>query len=809
MKIKNAIRLTLSLLLVSILALAFTSCSKNYTITFNSDGGTPVASIEVEAGGFAKEPEAPTKEGYTFDGWYINNDKWSFDHYSCLNDMTLTAKWIKNYTASFDSQGAEAVAAQTLPEGSKLTPPTIPSKMNAEFLGWYLGDAKWDFASDTLTQDITLVAKWKAVYTVSFDSNGGTIINPQRVKDGDKAIEPTVPVKIGYRFDGWYAGDAKWNFNSAIIADTLLKAKWTPIYSVSFSTDGAGTVPTASVFGGSPVLKPADISKDGYVFDGWYFGDKLWDFKNDTVNANITLTARWKKIHTVSFIVDGVVFATEKVIDGELLKKPLDPAKPLYIFNGWVVDGAAWNFETGKVSKDMTLSPSWLDNYYIINFDTDGAGTIPPQYIEKGQKITPPKAPEKTDYVFAMWALGGARWDFNVVPTSNITLKAVWDVEYWEVKFDTKVDGITVPSQKVAKLYAKITEPEEIKRAGYYFIGWYYNDVRWDFENNLVTEAMGNITLSAAWVQTFTVKYNTACDITIPDQTYVKDALLSPPEISRPGYRFDGWYLGDVLWDFANGKINADLILTARWTVKYTVSFVLDGGTGIIPEQTVYGDGMYAVEPSVIPEKAGYRFDGWTIDYPVRFDFANTVITANITLRPIWRQGFTVKFDTNGGVGTYPDQTVYYGDGETAYMPFPAPTKENHVFKGWYLGDTLWDFNNEVSANIVLKAEWEPIKCTVSFDTSGSAPIDSVVLNYGAKVSKPETPIRGTNFTFHSWRYEVSENVWEIWDFENDTVTEDITLKAWWINHAPGSESGGTVGPFDENDILGPIDPLG
>ena len=81
--------------------------------------------------------------------------------------------------------------------------------------------------------DITLYAKWDViVFTVSFDTDGGSIVSDQNVNSGNTATEPATPVKAGYTFVGWYAevnGTEKFDFNTAIQSDITLYARWKKI----------------------------------------------------------------------------------------------------------------------------------------------------------------------------------------------------------------------------------------------------------------------------------------------------------------------------------------------------------------------------------------------------------------------------------------------------------------------------------------------------------------------------------------------------------------------------------------------------
>lgn len=136
-------------------------------------------------------------------------------------------------------------------------------------------------------------------FIVTFDNEG---TKTQEIIDaGSKIIEPTAPTKEGYRFDGWYydnnGGKAKWNFDTDTVTRAMtLKAKWVQTYTVTFETNGGSAVAPVTVDAGSTATKPADPTKSGHNFGGWYKDSTLqtpWDFANGTVTADTTLYAKW------------------------------------------------------------------------------------------------------------------------------------------------------------------------------------------------------------------------------------------------------------------------------------------------------------------------------------------------------------------------------------------------------------------------------------------------------------------------------------------------------------------------------------
>ena len=254
------------------------------------------------------EPTGLSKTGYTLDGWYTDKDcRTAYDFSSKVTgDITLYAKWnINSYKVSFDSNGGSSVAAQSVNYNTTASKPVDPSKTGFTFAGWFTDKdctTAYDFSSK-VTGDITLYAKWNInSYKVSFDSNGGSSVAAQSVTYNTAASKPADPSMTGYTFAGWFTDkDCKtaYDFNSKVTGDITLYAKWNiNSCTVSFDSNGGSSVAAQSVNYNTTASKPADPSRKGYTFAGWFTGKDCktaYDF-NSNVTGDITLYAKWNKI---------------------------------------------------------------------------------------------------------------------------------------------------------------------------------------------------------------------------------------------------------------------------------------------------------------------------------------------------------------------------------------------------------------------------------------------------------------------------------------------------------------------------------
>jgi uncharacterized repeat protein (TIGR02543 family) len=140
-------------------------------------------------------------------------------------------------------------------------------------------------------------------YTVSFEANGGSPVpQSQTISKGGKVTEPAYMSKDGYGFGGWYKEKDftdLWDFNNdTVTEDITLYAKWdSNYYTVNFEANGGNPVPKQqNIANGGKIIKPQDMTKEGFIFEGWYKEaafDNLWNFNSGTVTGNIVLYAKW------------------------------------------------------------------------------------------------------------------------------------------------------------------------------------------------------------------------------------------------------------------------------------------------------------------------------------------------------------------------------------------------------------------------------------------------------------------------------------------------------------------------------------
>ena len=190
------------------------------TYAYGALGGTYATQI-VQAGEKAIEPDVPSRQGYQFTDWYLDDTKYDFDT-AVTGDMTLTAKWTANsYTIAFDTNGGSDIDPITQDYGTQITAPANPTREGYTFIGWDKA-----IPATMPAGDMTITAQWRInQYTITFDTDGGSEIAPITQDYGTNITAPADPTREGYTFKGWDR-----EIPATMPAENItLKAKWKDI----------------------------------------------------------------------------------------------------------------------------------------------------------------------------------------------------------------------------------------------------------------------------------------------------------------------------------------------------------------------------------------------------------------------------------------------------------------------------------------------------------------------------------------------------------------------------------------------------
>ena len=344
-----------------------------------SDKWVRFSELEINDGAYVPSENDPTYESSCLD---TQNGKFSY-----MSDMNLATSFVpaeksgnlvyhvseKNdrnkikIVQRADSISNATVSVRTLAEADTWKPVGTLGKTVNEFVlpnETVLLDVKIEWSDAKVGIIEMFLSKTDAptpeekVWTVTLDGK------EVKVKDGEKLTKPADPTKEGYKFLGWFVGDKEFNFDTPITEELngiKIEARFEkidePTPEEKFWTvtlDGN----EVKVKDGEKLTKPADPTKEGYKFLGWFVGDKEFNFDTPITEElnGIKIEARFEKIDTPTpgekewtVTLNG---KEVKVKDGEKLTKPADPTKEGYKFLGWFVGDKKFDFDT-PITKEL------------------------------------------------------------------------------------------------------------------------------------------------------------------------------------------------------------------------------------------------------------------------------------------------------------------------------------------------------------------------------------------------------------------------------------------------------------------------
>ena len=798
---------------------------KEYTITFNTDGGTAIDPIKGVYGSTVTAPANPSKVGHDFVGWDVDGNGVYDAEMDKLptnmpaENLTITALWtINQYTITFDTDGGNTITPITQDYNTDVTAPADPTKEGYNFVGW-----EPTVPTKMPAENITVKAKWTVNdYTITFANTGDSTIAPITQEFGTSIEAVADPVKTGHTFAGW---DVK-------IPETMpaknmtITAKWTVNqYTITFNTDGGNTIAPITQDYGTAVTAPADPSKTGYTFAGW---DKTIP---TTMGAeNITINATWTPItYNISFNGNGntggstatkynVKYDEEITLTNGFTKKG-------YTFIGWntiqnptdSTPGVSYDADApvknlaNTQGAEVVLYAQWKANLYTVTFypGTDGEGSSFAQSftydVEQALEANRFTA-TNSSYGFAGWAEsdgGTVKYKDgqsvkNLVESGNVNLYAVWDQNTISYKADPNTAEMNLDNLPGTYTIGKaLTISAKPTATGYTFNGWSCTALGIDTIGDptasitIPETATGNIELTAHWtINQYTITFVDTGDVAYEEITKnFGEAVGTVADPVKTGYTFLGW--SEAIPATMPGE---NKTITAQWKInQYTITFV---DTGDVAYEAITKNFGEAVGTVADPVKTGYTFAGWDKEIPATMPAENVTITANWTANE-----YTITFDTDGGTAVDPITQDY----NTAVTAPAEPTKTGYTFAGWIdenKNPVTFPVNMPVDG-MELTAKWTINQYTITFDTVGGTTIEPIKQDFNTAVTAPADPTK-EGYTFTGWDTEIPATM----------PAGDMTITAQWkINQYTitfDTVGGTTIEPIKQDfntAVTAPVDP--
>ena len=581
------------------------------------------------------------------------------------------------------------------------------------------------------TQGRVLVTE---VYTVTFDSYGGTPVPPaQEVEYGLTATKPADPTLKGYTFAFWYLGEDEQNataydFDTPVTENITLTAKWNiNKYTVAFNTDGGTPVPPAQeVEYGLTATEPAAPEKTGYTFDGWYLGDEKYDF-SAAVEQNITLTAKWqKKTFTVKYYLPDET--------GAWVEKKMDTVDS--------VDYATYSLWTPNAEDGYEFS-----GWYQKTADIGVTAKVEKLYMAKEWKL------------------------YGKFTPIEYTIQYVYN--------DGKATSTNPTTYTV--------ESDTITLADATGADWGKTFLEWHDENGqkiteIPTGSTGNRVITAYWNWPVHLHYLDKDNNEIDSATlYVSELEPSAcvlPTGEKTGYDFDGWYEAKKDIGTASHKLNALSIAkkwelygryTAKTDVSYTVKYLREGDNKVLAPEKVVTDQTFDTE---VTEQAA-DVVGYTPDAPSKtmiLDEYNKVLTFSYSANTY---DYTVRHIKQLPDGSYDEANAEVETLSGKFEALAAVTAKDYG-SHYPTNDADTKQNIKIEKGLTIDVKYDLDEHTLTFETNGGSAINPVTVRHGNAVARPADPTKD-KYTFIGWY--VDPEFTEEYDFA--TVLEaDKTIYA-------------------------------
>ena len=551
-----------------------------YTVTYFIDGIV----YQVDSIAYGSEiitPEHPVKDGYSFSGWR------DVPKTMPAEDVEITSSFVVNgYKVTYVVDGVE-YQSELVEYGSVIKLPKSPSKEGHTFSGWQ------NVPETMPAEDVTIEGSFAVnYYTVTYKVDG-EVFATDSIAYGSELVLRDEPTKEGHTFSGWSEAPATMPAEDVTIEGTFA----VNYYTVTYIVDGE-VYATETIAYGSEIVLLDEPTKEGHTFSGWSEAPMTMPAEDVIIEGTFAVN-----YYTVTYIVDGEVYATETIAYGSEIVLRDEPTKEGHTFSGWSEAPAT------MPAEDITIEGTFTVNNYTVTYLVDGE-VYATETVAYGSEITSIEAPIKEGHTFSGWSEAPA-----TMPAEDITIEGSFTVIYYTITYDVDYEVYAIDS--VAYGSEIILRDKPIKE-GYTFRGWsaerYPNTPLVAGYRELAENRTpyGIPTVMPAYnfkvYGGFTVNYYTITYL-VDGEVYATETVSYGSEIklinepTKEGHSFSGWSEAPATMPAE------DITIEGSFAVNYyTVTYIVDGEI-FATDSIAYGSELVLRDE---PTKEGYTFSGWS-----------------------------------------------------------------------------------------------------------------------------------------------------------------------------------------------------
>lgn len=707
-----------------------------------------------------------------------------------------------------NGEQTEKIARQIVKKGDTLLEPEVKTGENEKFTGWDPAVTFGTVGEITETKTIPVTAKIEKVYYIFFKDNTGRVVATKECTDGQTVSDfsdVTFPVGPDESITGWYFDEAAQTEKADSVTingqNVTLYAKVEKGYWITFDANGGSY--TAPVFyaNGTAAAAPAEPSKPGFKFAGWYLDEALETKASfDNIKANTTVYAKWNAASAKYTVIHW----WENANDDDY---SYHESEELYGNAGEMTSAAAktYNVEgTNILGKKVTSNKVFTAETITQKTIAGDGSTIVNVYYKRATytltfRVQSFGWSETLKTVTKKWEqninasdwysyYGNNNYEINgsddrmiaflsVMPMNGATLNAIRSyasentATYYVETLNGQETGairengrwFTVHHKDITKGTADYTVGDEDRYpiTGFNLIPSMGTQVRDSYKNAKFYYERASfdiIYINNGGEGNKTASYKYEADISGAGNAY-KPTI---PPAGKEDYVFAGWYAdptGQTKYDFTGKKMPAqNITVYAKWVPPtYTVTFYDHDDNQVYALTIAKGAKFDESQVPVITLDEGETFLGWKLKDGTPFNL-DTEINRDYELYAHVgsQKGYSVKYDGNGAAGTPPEDKTNYAEGSYADVKLPGDlAMKDKVFLGWETEATD-------PATIYQPGDKLPIQADMDVNDDG------VITLYAVWGDKPVQ----TKLTYKA-NFEGAEHAEKVYELENN-ATETI-----------------------------------